>query len=130
MVAGPVVVHTGGGAHFQDLIRGGFVDVLLAETRSLCTTSSRRCLAPRSVWTSTPAKAIEGATVITCAPSAPSLAPVALKAGRPSRGVLTAGVMCEVIKHNVDYVLAGSIRDDGPLPDALMDLRVAQGPLR
>ena len=43
-----------------------------------------------------------------------------------AQGVLTSGVMYEVITHNVDYVLAGSIRDDGPLPDTLMDLRVAQ----
>ena len=42
------------------------------------------------------------------------------------QGVLTAGVMYEVIRHNVDFVLAGSIRDDGPLPDTIMDLRVAQ----
>jgi len=42
------------------------------------------------------------------------------------QGVLTSGVMYEVIKHNVDYVLAGSIRDDGPLPDTIMDLRIAQ----
>ena len=34
--------------------------------------------------------------------------------------------MYECITHNVDYVLAGSIRDDGPLPDTIMDLRVAQ----
>ncbi len=42
------------------------------------------------------------------------------------QGVLTSGVMYEVITHDVDYVLAGSIRDDGPLPDTIMDLRVAQ----
>src|SRR4029453_2140078 len=32
----------------------------------------------------------------------------------------------ECIKHDVPYILAGSIRDDGPLPDTIMDLRVAQ----
>jgi hypothetical protein len=42
------------------------------------------------------------------------------------QGVLTSGVMYECIKHGVDYVLAGSIRDDGPLPDTIMDLREAQ----
>jgi hypothetical protein len=41
-------------------------------------------------------------------------------------GVLTSGVMYECIRHGVDYVLAGSIRDDGPLPDTIMDLREAQ----
>jgi lysine-ketoglutarate reductase/saccharopine dehydrogenase-like protein (TIGR00300 family) len=42
------------------------------------------------------------------------------------QGVLTSGVMYECIRHDVKYVLAGSIRDDGPLPDTIMDLRVAQ----
>ena len=42
------------------------------------------------------------------------------------QGVLTSGVMYECIRHDVDYVLAGSIRDDGPLPDTIMDLRAAQ----
>jgi hypothetical protein len=42
------------------------------------------------------------------------------------KGVLTSGVMYECVKHNVPYVLAGSIRDDGPLPDTLMDLIEAQ----
>ena len=32
-------------------------------------------------------------------------------------GVLTSGVMYECVKHGVEFVLAGSIRDDGPLPD-------------
>ena len=38
--------------------------------------------------------------------------------------------MYECIRHNVDYVLAGSIRDDGPLPDTMMDLRRGAGSLR
>jgi lysine-ketoglutarate reductase/saccharopine dehydrogenase-like protein (TIGR00300 family) len=42
------------------------------------------------------------------------------------QGVLTSGVMYECIRRGVDYVLAGSIRDDGPLPDTIMDLRAAQ----
>ena len=41
-------------------------------------------------------------------------------------GVLTSGVMYECVQHGVDYVLAGSIRDDGPLPDTVMDLIAAQ----
>ena len=42
------------------------------------------------------------------------------------QGVLTSGVMYECVTHGVDYVLAGSIRDDGPLPDTVMDLVEAQ----
>ena len=41
-------------------------------------------------------------------------------------GVLKSGVMFECIRRGVDYVLAGSIRDDGPLPDTVMNLVQAQ----
>ncbi len=42
------------------------------------------------------------------------------------QGVLKKGVMYECIRHDVDFVLAGSIRDDGPLPETVMDLIEAQ----
>ena len=41
-------------------------------------------------------------------------------------GVVTTGVMAECIRSGVPFVLAGSIRDDGPLPDTVMDLVEAQ----
>jgi hypothetical protein len=40
--------------------------------------------------------------------------------------VLTSGIMYECITAGVEYVLAGSVRDDGPLPDTIMDLVEAQ----
>ncbi len=45
-------------------------------------------------------------------------------------GVLGSGIMYECIKKNVPYVLAGSIRDDGPLPDVITDAMVAQDEMR
>jgi hypothetical protein len=39
---------------------------------------------------------------------------------------LTKGIMYECVKKNIPYVLAGSIRDDGPLPDVITDVTVAQ----
>jgi lysine-ketoglutarate reductase/saccharopine dehydrogenase-like protein (TIGR00300 family) len=42
------------------------------------------------------------------------------------QGVLTKGVMYECVHNNVPFSLAGSIRDDGPLPDTQMDLIKAQ----
>jgi hypothetical protein len=41
--------------------------------------------------------------------------------------VLTSGIIYDCVRANVPYVLAGSIRDDGPLPDTIMDLIEAQG---
>jgi hypothetical protein len=41
-----------------------------------------------------------------------------------------SGVMYECVEHDADYVLAGSIRDDGPLPDTITDAVEAQGEIR
>jgi lysine-ketoglutarate reductase/saccharopine dehydrogenase-like protein (TIGR00300 family) len=46
------------------------------------------------------------------------------------RGVLKSGVMYECVKHNVPFVLAGSIRDDGPLPEVITDILEAQRKMR
>ncbi len=125
VVAGPVVVHTGGGAYFQDLVRAGFVDVLLAGN-ALAVHDVEQALFGTSLGVDlNTGKAIEGGhrhhmRAINTIARAGGLKPAV------EQGVLTSGVMYEVIKHNVDYVLAGSIRDDGPLPDTIMDLRVAQ----
>jgi lysine-ketoglutarate reductase/saccharopine dehydrogenase-like protein (TIGR00300 family) len=42
------------------------------------------------------------------------------------QGLLSSGVMYECVRRGVPFVLAGSIRDDGPLPETLMDLLAAQ----
>src|SRR5919199_471803 len=42
------------------------------------------------------------------------------------QGVITSGVMYECVRAGVPFCLAGSIRDDGPLPDTQMDLIQAQ----
>ncbi len=41
-------------------------------------------------------------------------------------GRLKSGVLYECVKHSVPFVLAGSLRDDGPLPDTLTDMNAAQ----
>ena len=46
------------------------------------------------------------------------------------KGVLTSGIMYECVKAGVDVVLAGSIRDDGPLPEVITDTLVAQERMR
>ena len=46
------------------------------------------------------------------------------------QGVLTCGIMYECVKHNVDFLLAGSIRDDGPLPEVITDVLEAQRQMR
>jgi len=45
-------------------------------------------------------------------------------------GIVESGVMYECETNDVDYVLAGSIRDDGPLPDTITDAVEAQNAIR
>lgn len=46
------------------------------------------------------------------------------------RGILKGGVLYECVKKGVPYVIGGSIRDDGPLPDTIKDVMEAQDEMR
>jgi lysine-ketoglutarate reductase/saccharopine dehydrogenase-like protein (TIGR00300 family) len=124
-VAGPVVVHSGGGPHFAELIRRGFVDVLLAGN-ALAVHDVERALYGTSLGIDLDA----GSAVEEGHKNHMRAINVINRAGglreAVDQGILTSGVMYEAIRHEVDYVLAGSIRDDGPLPDTVMDLIDAQ----
>jgi lysine-ketoglutarate reductase/saccharopine dehydrogenase-like protein (TIGR00300 family) len=125
VVAGPVVVHTGGVEHFSELIRNGFVDVVLAGN-ALAVHDVEFALSGTSLGIDLQA----GAPVEQGHRNHMAAINTVNRAGSlraaVERGVLTSGVMFECIRHGVDFVLAGSIRDDGPLPDTEMDLVVAQ----
>lgn len=125
VVAGPVVVHTGGSAYFQELIRAGYVDLVLAGN-ALAVHDVEQAFFGTSLGVDlNTGKAIEGGHRHHMRAINTICRAGGLKAA-VEQGVLTSGLMYECIRHNVDYVLAGSIRDDGPLPDTMMDLRLAQ----
>jgi hypothetical protein len=46
------------------------------------------------------------------------------------QGIITDGIMYSCVKYGVPFVLTGSIRDDGPLPDVITDAVVAQDAMR
>jgi len=125
VTAGPVVIHTGGAQHLSHLIRQGYVHALLGGN----------AIAVHDIE-----QAVMGTSL-----------GVDMQRGIPVRGghrhhlkvintirryggiqaaveqgYLGKGVMYECIKNQVPYCLAGSIRDDGPLPDTEMDLLRAQ----
>ncbi len=125
VVAGPVVVHTGGVEHFSELVRLGFVDVLLSGN-ALAVHDIEYALSGTSLGIDL----IAGAAVEQGHRNHMAAINTVNRAGgirqAVETGVLTKGVMYECVKNGVEYVLAGSIRDDGPLPDTLMDLEEAQ----
>src|SRR6266545_3339775 len=125
VVAGPVVVHTGGVEHFSELIRAGYVQAVLAGN-ALAVHDVEFALTGTSLGIDLAA----GAPVEQGHRNHMAAINTINRAGgiKPAveSGVLKAGVMYELVKHGVEYVLAGSIRDDGPLPDTVMDLVEAQ----
>ena len=46
------------------------------------------------------------------------------------RGIVRGGIMASIVRNGIPCVLAGSIRDDGPLPDVITDVREAQDSMR
>jgi lysine-ketoglutarate reductase/saccharopine dehydrogenase-like protein (TIGR00300 family) len=125
VVAGPVVVHTGGVEHFASLIRKGYVDVVLAGN-ALAVHDIEYALKGTSLGIDLNA----GAPVDQGHRNHMAAINTVNRAGgireAVAQGVLTSGVMHACVTHGVDFVLAGSIRDDGPLPDTIMDLIEAQ----
>jgi len=129
VVAGPAVIHSGAGDALADLVAGGYVDALSAGNgfathdleRSIYGTSLGMNVEtlehPRKghkhhIWTISEvirAGGIEAAV---------------------EDGIVTEGVMYECVERGVDTVFAGSIRDDGPLPDTITDAVEAQDAIR
>ena len=129
VVAGPAVVHTGSRDHFSRLVREGYVNVLFAGN-ALAAHDIEQSLYGTSLG-------------------------ISIEHGRPAdeghehhlrsinrmrrlggikqaveQGVLTDGIMYECVRRDLPYLLAGSIRDDGPLPDVFTDALEAQRAMR
>ena len=125
VVAGPVVIHTGAGPHLAKLIRNGYVQALLAgnalavhdiETNLFGTSLGvdlKRGLGVQGGHQ----HHLKASNRIRQAGSIQEVV---------AAGIVDEGVMYECVQAQVPYVLAGSIRDDGPLPETVMDLIDAQ----
>ena len=125
VVAGPVVVHTGGSDGLCKLLKKGYVKALLAGN-ALAVHDIEQALFGTSLGIDTKSgvpvreghknhmraiNAIHGAGGIERA---------------VKKGLLKTGIMHQCVKSKVPYVLAGSLRDDGPLPETITDMNRAQ----
>jgi lysine-ketoglutarate reductase/saccharopine dehydrogenase-like protein (TIGR00300 family) len=125
VTAGPVVIHTGGAQHLSHLIREGYIQALLGGN-AIAVHDIEQALMGTSLGVDmkrgTPVRGghRHHLKVINTIRRCGSIAQAV------EQGVLTKGIMYECVKHNVPFCLAGSIRDDGPLPDTEMDLIEAQ----
>lgn len=129
IVGGPAIVHTGAHIALARMIKAGYVDAFLAgnavavhdieyaifgtslgmdlKTGELVEHGHRNHL--RAINKIRAAGSIENAINL---------------------GIVKEGIMYELIKNKIPFVLAGSIRDDGPLPEVITDVMVAQQKMR
>jgi lysine-ketoglutarate reductase/saccharopine dehydrogenase-like protein (TIGR00300 family) len=124
-VAGPVVVHTGGVEPLSKLIRGGWVDALLAGN-ALAVHDIEASLLGTSLGVRVADGRLEEHGHRNHMRAINSVYHCGNIAGAVENGRLTTGVMYECVKAKVPFVLAGSLRDDGPLPDTITDMNQAQ----
>jgi lysine-ketoglutarate reductase/saccharopine dehydrogenase-like protein (TIGR00300 family) len=129
LVGGPAIVHTGSAPHVARLVREGWIQTLFAGN-ALATHDIEQALFGTSLGVSlTHGEAIEHGhehhlRAINTIRRLGGIRPAVEK------GLLTSGIMYECIKAGVDLVLAGSIRDDGPLPEVITDTLMAQKEMR
>jgi lysine-ketoglutarate reductase/saccharopine dehydrogenase-like protein (TIGR00300 family) len=124
-VSGPVVVHTGGVRALSALIRDGWVQALLAGN-ALGVHDIESAL----LGTSLGVRQSDGRQEEHGHRNHMRAINAVYRAGGIAKavetGVLQSGVMFECVKAGIPFVLAGSLRDDGPLPDTITDMNQAQ----
>ena len=125
VVAGPAVVHSGGDAALARLVRAGWVDVLLTGNAFAVHDLEKAILKTSLGVCQMSGRAVEGGSrnhlwAINAVNRTGGVRQAV------ESGLVTGGVMYELVKKSVPFVLAGSIRDDGPLKDVLTDTLVAQ----
>lgn len=128
-VGGPAIVHSGSAPLLARLVREGWIDVLFAGNALAAHDIEANMLGTSlGVNLQTGSGSAHGHThhlrAINRIRAAGSIAAAV------EQGIITGGVMFECVKHSVPFVLAGSIRDDGPLPDVITDVVRAQDTMR
>jgi lysine-ketoglutarate reductase/saccharopine dehydrogenase-like protein (TIGR00300 family) len=129
LVGGPAIVHTGSAEHVAKLIRDGWIQTLFAGN-ALATHDIEQAIYGTSLGVSLAhGEAIEHGhehhlrTINT-------IRRLGGIAKAVEAGVLKSGIMYESVKAGIELVLAGSIRDDGPLPEVITDTLKAQARMR
>lgn len=128
-VLGPAVIHTGAGRYVADLLRRGYVQVIFGGN-AIITHDIESALFGTSLGIDLRSgEQVEGGhrnhlRAINAIRAIGSVEKAI------ETGLLKEGITYEAVKHNVKMVLAGSIRDDGPMPGVINDMQEAQKEMR
>jgi len=128
-VLGPAVIHTGAGRYVAELLRRGYVQVIFGGN-AIVTHDVESALFGTSLGVDLRSgEQVEGGhrnhlRAINAIRAVGSLEKAM------EIGLLREGITYEALKHNITMVLAGSIRDDGPMPGVINDMQEAQKHMR
>jgi len=128
-VLGPAVIHTGAGRYVADLIRRDYVQVIFGGN-AIITHDIESALFGTSLGVDLQSgEQVEGGhrNHLRAINTIRALGSVEKAI---ETGLLKEGITYEVIKHNITMVLAGSIRDDGPMPGVINEMQEAQRRMR
>ena len=125
LVGGPAIVHTGAADAVAKLVKSGHINAVLAGNALAV-----HDVEYATLGTSLGMKVKDGTLAVRGHRNHMDAINSVFKAGSLKKMVqqkkLTRGIMYECIKKKIPFVLAGSLRDDGPLPDVITDIAVAQ----
>lgn len=129
IVGGPAIVHTGSVKHLSALIQRGYVNLLLAGN-ALATHDIERSMFGTSLGVD-----LDHGNPVEAGHEHHLRAINRIRRTGGIRqavddGLLKSGIMYECVTNDVPYLLAGSIRDDGPLPEVVTDCVEAQVRMR
>ena len=129
IVGGPAIVHTGSIGHITELVRSGFVEKLFAGN-ALAAHDIEHAMFGTSLGVH-----LESGVIVEAGHEHHLRAINRIRRlggiqAAVDKGQLQSGIMYECVRHNVEYLLAGSIRDDGPLPEVITDTLEAQRQMR
>jgi lysine-ketoglutarate reductase/saccharopine dehydrogenase-like protein (TIGR00300 family) len=129
LVGGPAIVHTCSGEHLCRLIRGGYIDKLFAGN-ALATDDVEQAMFGTSLGVHLDRGDLAEAGHEHHLRAINRIRRLGGIRQAVDSGILTSGIMYECVRRGVDVVLAGSIRDDGPLPEVITDTLDAQRAMR
>ena len=127
-VTGPALVHSRARADFEWFIANGYVQAVLAGN-AVAVHDMEAAIYGTTLGMTSTGQPTEGGHGLHMRAINQVRAAGSIEAAVRS-GLVRSGIMAALVNHRVPYVLAGSIRDDGPLPGVLSDTLAAQDAMR
>jgi len=129
LVGGPAIVHTGSGEHLCRLLRGGYINQLFAGN-ALASHDIEQAMFGTSLGVHLERGDLAEAGHEHHLRAINRIRRIGGIKQAVKAGLLTSGIMYECVRNQIDFLLAGSIRDDGPLPEVITDVLEAQRQMR